>query len=77
MISCSEAVRRLWEYLDGTLDDPQVERVEAHLARCRRCWGEMEFAHELRGLLVSGRDVALPEESLGRLERTLEELEEG
>jgi len=30
-----------------------------------------------RGLLASGRDVPLPEESLGRLERTLEEFEEG
>lgn len=76
MISCSEAVRRLWEYLDGNLDDPEVERVEAHLARCRRCCGEMEFAHELRGLLASGREIPLPEGSLGRLERTLEELEE-
>lgn len=75
MITCSEAVHRLWEYLDGTLEGPQAERVEAHLARCRRCCGEMEFAQELRGLLAAGREVPLPDESLRRLERTLEELE--
>lgn len=75
MISCSEAVRHLWEYLDGTLQGPDVELVEDHLARCRRCCGELEFAHELRGLLASGRDLPLPDDALTRLQGALDDLE--
>ncbi len=76
MLSCAEAVGRLWEYLDGTLDRADTDLVEEHLARCRRCCGELEFAHELRRLLASGRDLPVPEESRQRLEDVLQHLEE-
>jgi anti-sigma factor RsiW len=39
MISCSEAVKQLWEYLDGTVDEADRALVEDHLSRCRRCCG--------------------------------------
>ena len=32
MISCAEATRRLWEYLDATVDEPTREAIEEHLA---------------------------------------------
>jgi len=76
MIGCHEAVRQLWEYIDGTLDTADHERIDEHLGRCRRCCGELEFAHELRGFLRHGRDASLPEDSLERLYRTLDALEE-
>ena len=41
MISCAEATRRLWEYLDATVDEPTREAIEEHLARCRRCCGSL------------------------------------
>lgn len=75
MISCSEAVRRLWEYLDETLDSEGRSSIEAHLARCRRCCGELEFAKELRRMLASAAEVDVPEAVLRRLSQTLEELE--
>lgn len=74
MISCHEAVGRLWEYLDRTLDEVDRRRVEAHLNRCRRCCAEMEFAHELRRVLAQGADVDVPSDVLERLHRTLKEL---
>ena len=55
MITCAEAVRQLWDYLDGVVDDSRRELVEEHLAFCRRCCGELEFAGELRAFLTRHR----------------------
>ena len=76
MITCTEAVRQLWEYLDGALADPDRERIEEHLAFCRRCCGEVEFAHELRRFLLDHADHDVPDEVVSRLQATLDQLEE-
>ena len=75
MIDCHEAVGRLWEYLDHSLAGVDRAGVEEHLARCRRCCAEMEFAHELRRLLAHGADLDVPGDVLERLNRTVEELD--
>ncbi len=75
MISCAEAVKQLWEYLDGTLDASEREAIDEHLSFCRRCCGEVEFAHELRNFLHSSVDVELPDDVRARLSATLDELE--
>ena len=75
MITCAEAVRRLWEYLDGLVDEAEREAVEEHLAFCRRCCGELEFAEELRTLLAAQRADELPEHVRAQLLSTLDELE--
>jgi len=75
MITCAEAVRQLWQYLDGVL--PEVDRaaVEEHLGFCRRCCGEAEFAEELRGFLGREAVEEIPVDVRTRLLATLEELE--
>lgn len=75
MISCSEAVRRLWEYLEQDLGLGDREQVERHLAFCRRCCGEVEFAEALRELLQSATGPYLPRDVEGRLTGFLDELE--
>lgn len=75
MITCHDAVSQLWEYLDHMVDEVDRARVEEHLSRCRRCCAEMEFAHELRRVLVGGASVEVPPDVLARLNRTLEELD--
>lgn len=74
MISCSDAVRQLWEYLDGTVEGAELERLEEHLARCRRCCAELEFAEELRGFLRQSAEDEVPPDVMERLNATLEEL---
>jgi anti-sigma factor (TIGR02949 family) len=75
MISCSDATRRLWEYLDATVDATTRDAIEEHLNLCRRCCGELEFARELRRFLAEAASEDIPEDVLRRLNDTLEELE--
>jgi mycothiol system anti-sigma-R factor len=75
MITCHEAVIQLWEYLDGTVDEADRASIEEHLARCRRCCGELDFAVELRRLLNRSASAEIPADVLRRLNRTLEEMD--
>ncbi|MBB1251804.1 zf-HC2 domain-containing protein [Streptomyces alkaliterrae] len=75
MISCAEAVRQLWEYLDATVDPARRAEIDDHLSLCARCCGELEFAVEMRRLLADSGGPELPEDVRGRLNRKLKELE--
>jgi len=74
MISCSDAVRQLWEYLDGTVGEVDREALEEHLSRCRRCCAELEFAEEMRRFLAGSARDEIPDDVLARFDATLEEL---
>lgn len=76
MISCAEAVRQLWEYLGNDLDASDRGRVDEHLAFCRRCCGEAEFAAELQAVLRSAAVPHLPAEVESRLVGFLDSLQE-
>jgi mycothiol system anti-sigma-R factor len=75
MITCAEAVKQLWEYLDGVLPDENRAAIEEHLRFCRRCCGEAEFAEELRGFLAREAAEEMPDDVRVRLLATLDELE--
>lgn len=74
MIPCTQAVRQLWDYLDQRLTAEEHADVEKHLAFCRRCCGEMEFAKELQGFLASHGADEIPADVKAHLERLVEEL---
>jgi len=76
MITCAEAVRQLWDYLDGVVDEADRGAIEEHLSFCRRCCGELDFAEELRRFLAHPGEGELPEDVRTRLQTTLAELEE-
>jgi mycothiol system anti-sigma-R factor len=76
VITCSAAVEQLWAFLDHELDDHDQRAVEAHLAFCRRCCGEMEFATHLRRLLAAKATGDLPADVRTRLDRFIDELAE-
>ncbi len=73
-IPCSEAVRQLWDYLDGAIAPADQEKVEKHLSFCRRCCGELEFAKELRAFIATSAVDELPPDVKARLERFVEGL---
>lgn len=77
MIQCTDAVEQLWDYLERELDNAQRARIEDHLALCRRCCGELEFAEELRRFLAGAARPALPPDVEGRLSAFLDDLDTG
>lgn len=74
MISCTDAVRQLWDYLDSALAPSDRIAVEEHLDVCRRCCGEVEFAGELRLFLAAHAAVDLPADTRARLHSYLDDL---
>lgn len=74
LIPCSQAVRELWDYLDHALSPDEQAKVEHHLAFCRRCCGELEFAKELQAFLASQESGEIPGHVRDRLERFVEDL---
>lgn len=75
MISCSEAVERLWHYLEHELGEDRRGELEEHLVFCRQCCGELEFARELQSFLVDAARPELPSEVEGRLTSFLHDLD--
>lgn len=76
LITCGAAVEQLWTFLDEELDDHDHHAVEAHLAFCIRCCGELEFAKHLRRLLAT-KDASEPSaEVRSRLDRFIDQLTE-
>lgn len=73
-ITCAEAVRRLWDYLDEAISPEDQGKVEQHLAFCRRCCGELEFAKELRKFLASRAADEIPPDVKARFERFVADL---
>ncbi len=75
MISCKEAVTRLYAYLDRNLGRIPEAEVEEHLKLCRHCCGELEFAKQVRGLLRRpGPASALTPENRTKLETFVKRL---
>lgn len=74
MISCSDAVRQLWNYLDGAVSEPDRRAMEEHLDVCKRCCGEAEFADELRRFLTDHASEEMPPAARARLTSYLNEL---
>lgn len=71
MYNCSEAVHRLYEYIDQELDHEAMAEVEKHLEKCPPC-RDVFFYEEnvLRLVGECARKVRAPEDLVERV-RTL------
>ncbi len=72
MIDCTEAVRRMWGYLDHALERGQSEELEIHLDVCQRCCGELEFSRHLKEVAASTGSETLPDPLRRRIDLLLE-----
>lgn len=54
MMTCQEAVDKLYEYLDREVDKITAERFQTHLDLCRRCCDHFEFEKKMKELIQKG-----------------------
>lgn len=50
-ISCQEALRSVYEYLDGELDEHDAACVEHHFEICQQCYPHLRFTAAFRDAL--------------------------
>lgn len=71
-----------WEslpwYVNATLEGPELEQVERHVAGCVACRGELEYLRQLGGLLHAAEELPLtPALSLSALRVRIDRVESG
>jgi anti-sigma factor (TIGR02949 family) len=76
VIDCTTAVRQLWDFVEHTVSEESAAEIEEHLAFCRRCCGEVEFAEELRDLLKTSSGPRIPADAEARLSEFIDEIQE-
>ena len=68
MISCDQAVARLYEFLDEELDEQWVERVRLHFEACKQCMPRVDFERAfLRAVQSTEATEATPNAVRSRL----------
>jgi anti-sigma factor (TIGR02949 family) len=60
MITCREAVEQLWAYIDGELENTDVNSVEEHLEACKGCYPHYDFQKAFREFVRRHADRAVP-----------------
>ena len=58
---CTDALDRLWEYLDSELGDVDAKTVAVHLAECRGCLEEYDVELVLKKLVRRGCQEVAPD----------------
>ena len=71
--SCEAATELIEPYLDGELGPSESARLEAHLARCTDCAGELELAATIRRELRALPELDCPPAVLERAHRAATE----
>jgi anti-sigma factor RsiW len=66
-MGCMQVGRLLQHYLDGDLDAPRAELLEAHLEECRRCGMETETYAQIKASLERHRREDVPRDAVDRL----------
>jgi len=70
-ISCQEASRYVFRYLDGELEPATEAELEHHLEQCRQCMGAVEFERRVIEFVRSAATDRAPEDLRDRITRIL------
>lgn len=60
MLSCREAVERLWAFIDDELPESDAAAVRKHLEACSRCYPHFDFQKAFCDLLRTCRQEDAP-----------------
>lgn len=64
-VSCHRVRQLVQSYLDGELHGPEVDKLAAHLHRCKRCGVEAESYRRIKAAF----SAPVPEQTVDRLRR--------
>lgn len=59
-VDCTEALARLFEFLDAEIDEQAGDRIRQHLADCEPCLSEYEVEEHLKALVRRSCHDAAP-----------------
>jgi anti-sigma factor (TIGR02949 family) len=62
MVPCDHVIAKLWEYLDGGLDQLRSDEVHRHLDICARCFPEFDFRRAYLNFMRRCRTEGVPPE---------------
>ena len=60
-ISCEEALKIVFDYIDNELEHGRHEDMEDHLAKCHSCYSRVEFEKRLRAKIREAAGNAAPD----------------
>lgn len=67
-IDCTEAIDRLYAYLDNEITDPEtINKVEHHLKHCHSCFTRSQVEQALTGKMKQAENKKTPESLQKRL----------
>ena len=76
-MTCEEAIRQFFAYLDRALSGEALQSFEAHLAACLDCCDRLQFSRQLDAFVKQRLgDAALPEAMELRIRRAIRERRE-
>jgi anti-sigma factor (TIGR02949 family) len=75
MISCPDALARMYEFMDGELDGAVRDEVAAHFEVCARCYPHLRFEERFRRRVQEA--ARRPEVPEGLRSRVLDILDQG
>jgi anti-sigma factor (TIGR02949 family) len=58
-MDCAGAKERLFDLLDGELDDTTMDRMRRHIAECRGCFDRSDFERRFLAAVQAVRDAGL------------------
>jgi len=70
-ISCEEALKQLFEFLDQELDTHKHDEMENHLSICKSCYSRMEFENRLHKHLKKATQEQAPDELRSRVKNLI------
>lgn len=74
IISCVEAVTRIFEFLQGSLEKKQKEELDAHVEECRHCCDRFEFEKLFKEKLIKiNKEQKVPKSLYKNVEKLLSE----
>jgi mycothiol system anti-sigma-R factor len=50
-MNCRESLQKLYEFLDGQMENVPMSEIKKHLDCCRHCWDHFEFEKQLKAML--------------------------